>query len=227
MKLTFSKHAIWVYNECMDTSKGYLLVVEDIPDILNLLEATLKFKGYRVVTAQNGEEALKSIQKEQPALIVADILMPKMDGFSLVHRLRINPETRRIPVIFLSATYVTPEDKAFALSIGISHFIEKPVDLETFLPIIERFMKQAAYTPTEPLDEFDFYDGYRKRLETKLIQKTTQIARDERLLDSLSKEEKPAFESSLRQTVSEREEIQHLLVQVRERLANTIKPKED
>ena len=102
----------------MDAQKGYLLVVEDIPDILNLLEATLKFKGYRVLTAQNGEEALKIIQKEYPALIVADILMPRMDGFSLVHRLRINPDTRHIPVIFLSATYVAPEDKAFALSIG-------------------------------------------------------------------------------------------------------------
>ena len=92
----------------MNTGQGYLLVVEDIPDILKLLDATLKFKGYRVVTAQNGQEALDAIQRERPAMIITDILMPKMDGFSLVHRLRINPETRDIPVIFLTATYVAP-----------------------------------------------------------------------------------------------------------------------
>src|SRR3972149_6482827 len=75
----------------MDTERGYLLVVEDIPDILTLLHATLSFKGYRVVTARNGQEALDAIQRERPALVIADILMPKMDGFGLVHRLRINP----------------------------------------------------------------------------------------------------------------------------------------
>ncbi|HET9907322.1 MAG TPA: response regulator, partial [Anaerolineales bacterium] len=88
----------------MEAPKGYLLVVEDIPDILKLLEATLTFKGYRVVTAKNGEEALAAIERERPLLVVTDILMPKMDGFSLVHRLRINPDTRNIPVVFLSAT---------------------------------------------------------------------------------------------------------------------------
>lgn len=98
----------------METNKGYLLVVEDIPDILTLLDTTLKFKGYRVATALNGQEAYELIQKEHPALVVTDILMPKMDGFSLVHRMRIDPSTRNIPVIFLSATYVAPEDKAFA-----------------------------------------------------------------------------------------------------------------
>ena len=80
----------------MDKSQDYLLVVEDIPDILNLLDTTLKFKGYRVVTARNGEEALEAIESEHPALIITDILMPKMDGFSLVHRLRIDPQ----PAIF-------------------------------------------------------------------------------------------------------------------------------
>ena len=122
----------------METKQEYLLVVEDIPDILKLLEATLVFKGYRVVTASNGQEALEVIQKERPAVVITDILMPKMDGFSLVHRLRINPETRDIPVVFLSATYVAPEDKTFALTIGATRFIEKPVALEEFLPEIGR-----------------------------------------------------------------------------------------
>jgi CheY-like chemotaxis protein len=210
----------------MSTQTGYLLVVEDIPDILNLLEATLKFKGYRVMTARNGEEALEIIHKDLPDLVIADILMPKMDGFSMVHRLRINPETRRIPVVFLSATYVAPEDKAFALSLGATRFIEKPVDLPTFLPIIDKLLKQGVHTPVEPLNEYAFYEGYRKRLEIKLSQKNIQIARDERLLDSLSEDEKIAMKKSMEQAVNERQEIQALLAQIKERLDTTPKPKE-
>jgi CheY-like chemotaxis protein len=204
----------------MDNEKVYLLVVEDIPDILNLLEATLKFKGYRVITARNGEEALEVIQKERPALIITDILMPKMDGFNLVHRLRINPVTRTIPVVFLSATYVAPEDKMFAHSIGVNRFIEKPVDLAAFLPIIERILAHGDNAPVPSLSEAEFYEGYRKRLETKLKQKTTQITRDEHLLESLSEEERNSIKASMNLAVNEREEIQQLLNQIREQIEN-------
>lgn len=208
----------------MDNPQGYLLVVEDIPDILKLLEATLTFKGHRVVTARNGEEAMEAIERERPLLVITDILMPKMDGFSLVHRLRINPETRDIPVVFLSATYVAPEDKAFALTIGVTRFIEKPVAMDKFVPMIERILKQGAHATTEPINEIDFYEGYRKRLEIKLNQKNIQIARDERLLESLAEEEKPSFQVSLQQAKTEREEIKHLLDQIREQLEKYPKP---
>ncbi|MCX7609697.1 MAG: response regulator, partial [Anaerolineales bacterium] len=107
-----------------------ILVVEDVPNVLEFLEITLRFKGYRVMTARNGLEALEQVQKEKPALIITDILMPKMDGYALVHRLRSNPETRPIPIIFLSATYVAPEDRDFALKLGAARFIEKPIDAE-------------------------------------------------------------------------------------------------
>ena len=155
-----------------EETRGYLLVVDDIPDILNLLDTTLTFKGYRVVTARNGQEALEAIQKERPALVIADILMPKMDGFSLVHHLRIDPVTRDLPVVFLSATYVTPEDKDFALAIGVTQFIEKPVDIETFLPAISNILSQKVKPAHQSVSDFEFYDGYRKRLETKLHHKT-------------------------------------------------------
>ncbi len=208
----------------MNTKQEYLLVVEDIPDILKLLEATLVFKGYRVVTANNGQEALDAIQKEHPAIVITDILMPKMDGFSLVHRLRINPETRDIPVIFLSATYVAPEDKAFAITIGATRFIEKPVALEEFLPVVEELLKKGAPAASNLPDELEFYMGYQKRLEAKLSHKITQIARDEHLVRTLSGNEKASFEASLRQAVEERKEIELLLVQIREQLEKYSKP---
>ena len=198
--------------------------MEDIPDILRLLKATLEFKGYRVVTAREGIEALEAIKQERPAMIITDILMPKMDGFNLVHRLRINPETRDIPVVFLSATYVAPEDKAFAITLGVTRFIEKPVDFEKFLPAISELLAAGAASTLEPLNEREFYDGYRKRLESKLLHKNTQIARAEHLLETISEEEKPSFNASLHQALNERKEIQLLLDEIHEVLENRNKP---
>lgn len=208
----------------MTTQPGYILVVDDIPDILKLLDATLQFKGYRVVTARDGLEALEVIQKERPALVIADILMPKMDGFSLLHRIRIDPNTRDIPVIFLSATYVGQEDKEFARAIGVTSFIEKPVDLEKFFPIISDILKGGGPTVPLSLNDYEFYDRYRKRLEAKLNQKLTQIARDEHLLRTLPEAEKQTFESTIQQTIKERDEIRLLLTKIRERLEHLSNP---
>ena len=216
-KVAISTAAGKDYNKVMNApQQGYLLVVEDIPDILNLMDATLKFKGYRVITARNGEEALEVIQKERPAIVITDILMPKMDGFSLVHRMRINPETRDIPVVFLSATYVAPEDKAFAINIGATRFIEKPINLENFILTITELLDQGVHDGKASVQETDFYEGYRQRLKIKLEQKNVQIARIERLLETLSEEEKPSFNDSLLLAVNEREEIRILLHEIQD-----------
>ncbi len=204
----------------MENQTGPLLVVEDNTDILNLLNTTLSFKGYRVVTARNGTEALDAIEKERPAVIITDILMPQMDGFSLVHRLRLNPDTRDIPVVFLSATYVTPEDKSFAVTLGVIQFVEKPVNFEEFLPALDKLVSMDFKSTQMPLEETQFYNEYRKRLETKLIQKNTQIARAERLMDTLPEDEKQAFQISLHQSMNERQEIQHLLDEIHTLMEN-------
>lgn len=203
---------------------GYILIVEDVPDILRLLEETLKFKGYNAVTAVNGQEALEKIQQKRPALIITDIMMPKLDGFGLVHRLRINPETREIPVIFLTATYVALEDKAFALNIGATRFIEKPVNFEKFLGTIQELLTQGAPANPPQMSEAEFYEGYRQRLERKLQQKVTQIARDERLLSTIPDEEKHTFRASLQMAVNERDELQRLLSELQTRIENSPKP---
>jgi CheY-like chemotaxis protein len=195
----------------MNTIPGPLLIVEDVPNILDFLEVTLKFKGYEVMKAGNGQEALDEIQKKRPALVITDILMPKMDGFSLVYRLRTDPATREIPVVFLSATYVAPEDKAFAMTIGATRFIEKPIDTEEFLLTIAELLTQGPLPPPPPLKEREFFLGYRQRLEMKLQQKNSQIARAERLLETLPPEQKTGFIELRQQSISDREEIQHEL----------------
>ena len=177
----------------MANTRKPLLVVEDIPNVLELLEVTLRFQGYEVISAHNGQEALDILEKEKPALIITDILMPKLDGFSFVQKLRRNPKTQNIPVIFLSATYVTPEDRTFAMSLGASRFIEKPIDTEDFLLTVAELVAQEPSTQPQPLDMEKFYQGYRTRLENKLRHKNSQIARAERLLPTLPEDQKPAF----------------------------------
>ena len=200
----------------MSNSYGPILIVEDVPNVLELLEVTLRFKGYAVNTARNGEEALEAIEKEKPVLIVTDILMPKMDGYAFIQKLRLNPETRAIPVMFLSATYVTPEDKDFALSLGAARFMEKPIDTEDFLLTVAELVTQSPFTQPQPLDMDRFYQGYRTRLENKLRHKNSQIARAERLLPTLPPDQKPAFEALLQQSMRDRDEIQSELYDIYE-----------
>lgn len=202
----------------MDAKSGYLLVVEDDPDILKLLDATLTFRGYRVVRAHNGKEGLDAVRKERPAIVIADIMMPKLDGFGMVHRLRLDPGTRDIPVIFITATYVTSDDREFALTIGATRFIQKPVDLDKLLATIDELLRQETQVKVEPLSEFNFYDGYRRRLEAKLSQKNRQIARDEHLLGTRADEGNESLHASLRQSILERDELKLLLDQVFEKL---------
>jgi len=211
----------------MNAGQAYLLIVEDDPDILELLDTTLTFGGYRVITARNGREGLEVIKKQLPAIVIADIMMPMLDGFGLVHRLRINRETRDIPVIFITATYVAPEDKEFALNIGVTRFIEKPIDLEDFLTTIAELLKRGVPVAIEPLKELSFYEGYRKRLEKKLDQKNKQIAREEDLMKTSLGEENEALRASLHQAISDRDEIKLLLVQIREQLGKSTKPEQE
>ena len=208
----------------MRPEQGYLLIVEDDPDILKLLETTLKFSGYRVITARNGNEALDVVRQEHPVIVIADIMMPKLDGFGFVHRLRINPETRGIPVVFITATFVSRDDREFALNIGATRFIQKPLNLDEFLITIEKLMNQGAPVAFEPLDEVRFYEEYHRRLEEKLEQKNIQIARDELLLDTKTDEENQSFQVSLYKSIDERDELILLLDKVHQQLERLSNP---
>lgn len=191
----------------MNVPNGPILIVEDVPNILELLNVTLNFKGYPVITATNGQEALDVIAREYPALIITDILMPKMDGYTLIQKLRSNPKTSQIPIIVLTATYIHPGDKAFALSLGVVRFLEKPIDTEEFLLTVAEVLAEGIPEIPIPLGEREFYRGYRERLENKLRHKNSQIARTERLLETLPAEQKPAFEGMLAEARAQLAEI--------------------
>lgn len=198
----------------MSVPFGPILVVEDTPNVRELLEVTLRFKGYPVVTARNGQEALEMIADQRPSLVITDIMMPKMDGYSLVHQLRKDPRTASIPVIFISATYITREDKDFALNLGAVKFVEKPIDTEDFLLTVAEILTQDREDLPEPMADGVFYQGYRARLESKLRYKHTQVTRIERLLETLPAEQQPAFESMLAEALTDAREIQSELDEV-------------
>jgi CheY-like chemotaxis protein len=191
----------------MSVPKGTILIVEDVAPIRQLLEDTLRFEGYPVVSASDGEEALEIIRENPPVLIVADILMPKMDGYAMVYHLRKSPETREIPVVFLSATYVTKEDRDFALLLGASRFLEKPIDTTEFLLTVGEVLTQGPGALPVTINERDFYKGYRERLESKLRQKNQQIARTENLLNSLPEAQRPAFVALLEESKEHRKQL--------------------
>ena len=191
----------------MSSPRGPILIVEDIPHILELLEVTLKFKGYDVVTARNGDEALEYIASEQPALILTDILMPKLDGYALAQRVRSDPQTRHIPIIFVSATFITEEDKQFALSLGAVRFLEKPIEASELLLTVAEVLTGDAIERPAPLASRAFHRGYSDRLQEKLQQKENQIRRAQRLVETVPAEQRPAFEALLAQTKVQRDQI--------------------
>jgi CheY-like chemotaxis protein len=191
----------------MSTQRGPILIVEDIPHILELLEVTLKFKGYDVVTARNGDEALDYIHSEQPALILTDILMPKLDGYALAQRVRSDPDTRHIPIIFVSATFITEEDKQFALSLGAVRFLEKPIEASELLLTVAEVLTGDTIEQPAPLANRAFHKGYSDRLQEKLQQKENQIRRAQRLVETVPAEQRPAFEALLAQTKVQRDQI--------------------
>lgn len=202
----------------MQESARPILIVEDIPHILELLEITLKFKGYDVVTARNGNEALDHIQTEKPCLILTDILMPKLDGYALAQKVRNNPDTRDIPIIFVSATFITPEDKSFALSLGAVRFLEKPIEASELLLTVAEVLTGEQVEQPSPLPERDFQKGYSARLLEKLDVKENQIKRAKRLVETVPAEQRPAFEALLAQTRVQRDQIQAELDSLKEKL---------
>ncbi len=118
-----------------DYSKYNLLMVDDVP--LNLLVVTkmLTRFNFRIRTAANGVEALEKMAEEKPDLVLLDILMPQMDGFEALQRIRSNPNTKDIRVVILSALNST-EDIVKGFNLGANDFITKPIIMEKLISCV-------------------------------------------------------------------------------------------
>jgi DNA-binding response OmpR family regulator len=105
-----------------------ILVVDDEPDLLVLLEEHLSQEGYEVVTATTGMQAITRAREERPDIILLDVMMPGVSGFDVCNILQDFPETAQIPIIFLTAVAETRR-KVMGLNLGANDYITKPFDL--------------------------------------------------------------------------------------------------
>ena len=129
----------------MDKKK--ILVVDDDPAILRLLSTNLKARGYKVITATDGEEALETVQKDFIDLIILDIMMPKVDGVQVCRRIR---EWSDIPIIILSARG-DEKDKVKCLELGADDYLTKPFGIAELMARVKtafRHRGDAAAAPT-------------------------------------------------------------------------------
>jgi len=134
-----------VTTEDEDPSGGgeSLLVVDDDPFIARLLEIELKAAGYDVRVASDGEQALAAAQERPPQLVLADVMMPNMDGFELTRRLRQDPRTATVSVIMLTARGLSA-DKLEGFAIGADDYIVKPFDTPELLARIRGVLNRAS-----------------------------------------------------------------------------------
>jgi two-component system OmpR family response regulator len=117
-----------------------LLVVDDEPTIVELLSASLRFAGFEVATATNGREALEAARTFRPDLLVLDVMMPGLDGFDVVKRLR--GDGRRVPVVFLTARDAT-EDRITGLTLGGDDYVAKPFSLDEVIARIRAVLRRT------------------------------------------------------------------------------------
>lgn len=117
-----------------------LLVVDDEPNILELLATSLRFAGFEVVTASNGREALDKAETESPDLAVLDVMLPDMDGFTVTRKLRSSG--RHFPVLFLTAKDDT-EDKVTGLTVGGDDYVTKPFSLDEVVARIRAVLRRT------------------------------------------------------------------------------------
>jgi DNA-binding response OmpR family regulator len=114
-----------------------VLVADDDPIILRLLEVNLGLEGFAVETAGRGEEALTRARELGPDVIILDVMMPGMTGYDVAARLKEDPATAAIPVIFLSAR-TQEEDRARGRELGVAAYITKPFDPGELVDIVRR-----------------------------------------------------------------------------------------
>jgi two-component system, OmpR family, response regulator len=132
-----------------------LLVVEDEPSICDLLAASLRYAGFQVVTAGAGNEAVEKANRHRPDLIVLDIMLPDMDGFDVVRRLRSGGT--HTPVVFLTARDAT-EDKIRGLTLGGDDYVTKPFSLEEVIARICAVLRRTRGDAQEPSPRLKFAD---------------------------------------------------------------------
>jgi len=181
-----------------------ILIVDDQEQNLYLLKTLLRGHGYQVIEATNGAAALELARIDPPGMIISDILMPIMDGFSLCQAWQKDEQLKNIPFVFYTATYTDPKDEELALSLGAARFVIKPVETEVFISILEQVITEAE-AGTLPVhqesrqEDITYYRMYNESLIRKLEDKMLELEKVNRALEEEILERKRA-EGTLRES---------------------------
>jgi putative two-component system response regulator len=185
-----------------------ILIVDDNAAARMILGATLKSRGYTVISASDGAEALQLARETPPDMIISDVLMPVMDGFQLCRQCRKDDRLARIPFVFHSASYTEKKDEEFGLSMGAVRFIVKPMDPDQFLKTVKEILSDYEKGLLEPSavsekkDEDTFLQGYSSRLVRQLEKKVEDLEESNRALRSSEADLKDLFESFVKTMVN-------------------------
>jgi diguanylate cyclase (GGDEF)-like protein len=160
--------------------KFNVLVVDDDPDKAHLLEFALQMAGYDVKLASDGEQGWAAILSYQPDLVIADVMMPHVDGFELARRIRSNPKTRFIPVILQTAGRHKAEDLRRGSEVGALGYITDPTDIDLLLARARTLLDFKSYL--DSCEEAAFTDhltglANRRRFERQLVREVARTLR--------------------------------------------------
>jgi PAS domain S-box-containing protein/putative nucleotidyltransferase with HDIG domain len=176
-----------------------VLIVDDDGNNRLLLETLLKSRGFEVLSAVNGEEGLARARSHHPDLIVSDILMPVMDGYTFCRQLKSDDALKRIPFVFFTASYNTPKDEEFAMSLGAERFVFKPQEPEELIAILEEVLKESRLTPRrakKPLgEEMEFFRQHNEVLFNQLEKKLLDLEQANERLRMMEEQYRLSFEN--------------------------------
>jgi two-component system response regulator VicR len=125
-----------------------IMVVDDEPDVVDLVKLVLESDGFSVATAYSGKEALEKIDREMPDLVLLDIMMPQMDGWEVYSRIRANPRTKDIPVAMLTAKSQSIDKMIGLHVVKVDDYITKPFGRSELLERVKRILKEKGRLQT-------------------------------------------------------------------------------
>ena len=130
------------------TMKPNILVVDDEPDLLELIDTNLSAAGFHVLTAANGSEALRRARALQPQLILLDVMLPELDGLEVCKLLRLDPATRSIPIVMLTAR-ATEIDRVLGLELGADDYVTKPFSVRELVLRLKKLLNRQPARESE------------------------------------------------------------------------------
>jgi DNA-binding NarL/FixJ family response regulator len=169
-----------------------LLLIDDDPNLILLVKDYLEFRGYEVITAENGREALEVLETDVPDMIVCDVMMPEMDGYDFVSNVRENERTSWIPVLFLSAKGQA-QDRVKGLTVGADVYMVKPFEPEELVAQVEASLKQAFRQRQQSTEGTDNeskiqvpFDVHLTQTEMKVVQFVARGLANKNIADELN-----------------------------------------